>query len=306
MKRLTVATKKPFAADAIDLIKDIAEDADYEFHLLEKYQTQSELAEAVKNTDALIVRSDKIDKEILSAGDKLKIVVRAGAGYDNVDLQAAKEKAVVVMNTPGQNANAVAELAAGMMIYMLRNRFNGSAGSELRGKKLGIHAFGNVGRNLARIALGIGMEVFAFDAFVKPEDIEAEGVKPLDSVEDLYSTAQFISLHIPANEETVKSVDEHLLRLMPPQAVLVNTARKEIIHEEDLLNFMANNSDFTYISDIKPDKCDEFEKNLAEQIFFTPKKMGAQTKEANVNAGVAAAGQIVNFFENGDETYRVN
>ncbi len=306
MKKVTVATDKPFAKEAVDKIRDIIADADFELALLEKYTEHQQLVEAAQNTDALIIRSDKVDAQVLRAGNRLKIVVRAGAGYDNVDLSAATETGVIVMNTPGQNSNAVAELAFGMMLFMNRNRLNSGTGAELRCKKLGIHAFGNVGKFVARIALGFGMDVYAFDAFVPKEVIEKEGVKALDSVEELYSMCQYISLHIPANTETKASINYNLLNMMPHGATLVNTARKEVIHEDDLLKIMEERPDFRYISDIEPSKKAEFSEKFANRIFFTPKKMGAETGEANINAGVAAARQIVNFFENGDETFRVN
>ena len=236
----------------------------------------------------------------------MKIVVRAGAGYDNVDLNAASEKNIVVMNTPGQNSNAVAELALGMMIFQARGQFNGKPGTELKQKKLGIHAYGNVGKNIARIANGFGMEVFAFDPFVSKEDIEKNDVKALDSVDELYSTCQYISLNIPANAETAGSIDYDLLSKMPGNAILVNTARKEVINEPEILKIMENRADFQYLSDIAPDCRVEFEEKYKGRFFFTPKKMGAQTAEANLNAGFAAASQIVNFFENGDNTFQVN
>ncbi len=306
MKKVTVATDKPFAKEAVDKIRDIIADADFELALLEKYTEHQQLVEAAQNTDALIIRSDKVDAQVLRAGNRLKIVVRAGAGYDNVDLSAATETGVIVMNTPGQNSNAVAELAFGMMLFMNRNRLNSGTGAELRCKKLGIHAFGNVGKFVARIALGFGMDVYAFDAFVPKEVIEKEGVKALDSVEELYSMCQYISLHIPANTETKASINYNLLNMMPHGATLVNTARKEVIHEDDLLKIMEERPDFRYLSDIEPSKKAEFSEKFANRVFFTPKKMGAETGEANINAGVAAARQIVNFFENGDETFRVN
>jgi D-3-phosphoglycerate dehydrogenase len=306
MKTILVATQKPFAPKAVNSIKEICENAGYEFQLLEKYADQADLIKAVENVNAVIIRSDKITKEVLDAAKKLEIVVRAGAGYDNVDLQAATEKGVVVMNTPGQNSNAVAELALGMMVYMARNKYNGSAGTELRGKTLGIHAYGNVGRYVAKVAKGFGMKVYAFDPFVKKKFIKKDKVKPVKSVEKLYSKCQYISLHIPANEHTKQSINYDLLSKMPENAVLVNTARKEVIHEDDLLKLMADRNDFTYISDIAPDKKADFEANFPDRIFFTPKKMGAQTAEANINAGVAAANQIKNFFEKGDKKFQVN
>ena len=304
--KITVATVKPFAPAAVEMIKNLVKDASYEFELLERYFDNAELIEAAKNTDALIIRSDKITREVIEATDRLKIVVRAGAGYDNVDLNAASEKNIVVMNTPGQNSNAVAELALGMMIFQARGQFNGKPGTELKMKKLGIHAYGNVGKNIARIAKGFGMEVFAFDPFVSKEDIEKDDIKALDSADELYSTCQYISLNIPANAETAGSIDYDLLSKMPEGAILVNTARKEVINEPEILKIMEARPDFQYLSDIAPNCKADFENKYQGRFFFTPKKMGAQTAEANINAGFAAASQIVNFFENNDRTFQVN
>ncbi len=305
MAKILVATEKPFAKAAVSKIKSLAEEAGFEFALLEKYTDKQQLLDAVKDAAGLIVRSDKITREVLDAAKELKIVVRAGAGYDNLDLEACTEKGVVAMNTPGQNSNAVAELALGMMVFMARNKFNGTAGTELRGKKLGIHAYGNVGYYVAKIAKGFGMDVYAFDPFVSKEKIEADGVTAVDAVEELYSTCQYVSLHIPANDQTKKSINAELLSKMPAKAVLVNTARKEVIDEESVLGLMAERDDFIYISDIAPDN-EGFLKNYADRVFFTPKKMGAQTAEANINAGVAAVNQIIAFINEGDETFRVN
>lgn len=304
--KITIATNKPFAKEAVNKIKEIIIDSGFEFELLEKYTNQNELIDVAKNTDALIVRSDKITKEVIDASDRLKIVVRAGAGYDNVDIDAANNKNIAVMNTPGQNSNAVAELALGAMVFMARNKFNGNSGFELKGKTIGIHAYGNVGKNVARIAKGFGMEVYAFDAFVVPEDIQKDDVKALETVQELYSSCQYISLHIPANEYTKKSIGYELLSTMPKNAVLVNTARKEVINEDELLNLLGKRTDFSYISDIAPDNAEELIEKFGDRCFFTPKKMGAQTSEANINAGIAAAIQIINFFENGDTKYQVN
>ncbi len=305
--KITVATVKPFAPAAVAKIKETVEDAGYKFELLEKYEDQSDFVKAAANTDALIIRSDKATKEVIEAGgDRLKIIVRAGAGYDNIDLAAASENGIVVMNTPGQNSNAVAELALGMMVFGARGKFNGKSGSELKAKKLGIHAYGNVGKLVAKIAQGFGMEVFAFDAFVPKEVIEEDGVKALDSADELYSICQYVSLHIPANDDTKQSIDYELLSKMPEGATLVNTARKEVIHEDELLKLMNDRSDFKYLSDIAPDKKAEFEEKFTDRVFFTPKKMGAQTVEANLNAALASAKQIINFFENGDTTFQVN
>ncbi|WP_282038673.1 NAD(P)-dependent oxidoreductase [Saccharicrinis aurantiacus] len=305
MAKVLVATEKPFAKVAVEGIKEIVDKAGFEFALLEKYTDKSELLEAVKDADALIVRSDKVTQEVVDAASNLKIVVRAGAGYDNLDLAACTAKNVVAMNTPGQNSNAVAELAFGMMIAMARNAYNGTAGTELRGKKIGIHAYGNVGLYVAKIAQGMGMEVFAFDPFVDDAVIKADGVTPLASMEELYSTCQYVSLHIPATEKTKESINYDLLKTMPANAVLVNTARKEVIHEADMIKLMMEREDFSYISDIAPDNKNDYAP-FGGRFFFTPKKMGAQTSEANINAGVAAANQIVNFINNGDTTFKVN
>lgn len=301
-----VATEKPFAKAAVTGIREVLDSAGYELKLLEGYTDRKELLSAVTDADALIVRSDKIDSEVIDAAAKLKIVVRAGAGYDNIDTEACSKKNIVAMNTPGQNSNAVAELALGMMVYLARGGFNGKPGTELKGKSLGIHAYGNVGRYVAGIASGFGMDIYAFDPFVENADIEKDGVKALKTVEELYSGCQYISLHIPSNEQTKKSIGFELLSMMPENAVLVNTARKEVINEEELMKVFAERDDFSYISDIAPDCREEIESAYEGRYFFTPKKMGAQTAEANINAGLAAANQIVGFLEKGDETYRVN
>ncbi|HKK62596.1 MAG TPA: 3-phosphoglycerate dehydrogenase [Bacteroidales bacterium] len=306
MTKVLIATEKPFSKTAIDEVKKSIEQADFQIDLLEKYAEKSALLTAVKDADALIVRSDKIDQEVFDAADNLKIVVRAGAGYDNVDLAAATSKGVVVMNTPGQNSNAVAELAIGMMIFLNRNKYTPKAGVELRGKKIGIHAYGYVGRIVARIANGLGMKVYAYDPFVDKVIIENDGVNCLSSAEELYSTCQYISLHIPSNDQTRNSINEALLSSMPEGATLVNTARKEVIDEQGLLKAMADRDDLRYLSDIAPDIKDELVEKYSDRVFFTPKKMGAQTAEANLNAGVAAVKQIVAFITNGDETFKVN
>ena len=302
--KVLVATEKPFAKIAVDGIRKEIEAAGYELVLLEKYTDKAQLLDAVKDANAIIIRSDIIDAEVLDAAKELKIVVRAGAGYDNVDLASATAHDVCVMNTPGQNSNAVAELALGMMVYAVRNFYNGTSGTELMGKKLGIHAYGNVGQNVGRIARGFGMEVYAFDPFMTDEQIKNAGATPLHSAEEMYKMCQYISLHIPATEQTKKSINYDLLKDMPKGAVLVNTARKEVIDEEGLAKLMEERADFHYITDIAPD-CDCFSK-FEGRFFATPKKMGAQTEEANVNAGLAAAHQIVNFIEKGDEKFRVN
>ncbi|MEN8192408.1 MAG: 3-phosphoglycerate dehydrogenase [Bacteroidota bacterium] len=304
--KVLVATEKPFAPAAVNEIKKLVEDAGQQFELLEKYTEKSEFINAVSNADALIIRSDKATSEVIEAANNLKIIVRAGAGYDNIDLSAATEKGIVAMNTPGQNSNAVAELAIGMMIYMARGKYNGKPGSELKGKTLGIHAYGNVGKLVADIAKGFGMSVSAFDPFIPAESIEADGVKVYSTVEELYSNNQYISLHIPANEQTKKSINYELLSKMPKGATLINTARKEVVDEESLVKLLTDRNDFKYASDIAPDNADELLGNFADNCYFTPKKMGAQTAEANLNAGVAAANQIIGFFENGDTTFQVN
>jgi len=306
MTKILVATDKPFAKAAVDQIKAEVEKAGFLCEFFEKYTSQEQLIEAVKGADALIVRSDLITPEVIAAADKLKIVVRAGAGFDNVNLPAATAKNIVVMNTPGQNSNAVAELALGMMVFQARNQFNGSSGTELLGKKLGIHAYGNVGKHVARIAKGFGMEIYAFDPFVNKADIEADGVHAVDTVEKLYSDCDYISLHIPANAQTKQSINFTLLSKMKKGGTLVNTARKEVIHEDDLVKVFEANEGFKYLSDIAPDNKAVIEEKYAGRCFFTPKKMGAQTAEANINAGIAAAKQIIAFFEKGDTTFKVN
>lgn len=304
--KILVATEKPFAPEAIQQIKTVVENTGHELILLEKYTETAQLLEAVADADALIVRSDIVSAEVVEAANQLKIVVRAGAGYDNLDLEALSAKNIVAMNTPGQNSNAVAELAIGMMVFLARGKFNGKSGSELKDKKLGIHAYGNVGRYVAKIAKGFGMEVYAYDPFVNKADIEKDGVQVLNSVEELYSTCQYISLHIPANDKTKKSINFDLLSKMPQNGVLVNTARKEVIDEEGLLKLMEERKDFMYLSDIAPANAEVLVEKYADRLFFTPKKMGAQTAEANINAGVAAANQIAEFFKSGDTTFKVN
>jgi D-3-phosphoglycerate dehydrogenase len=306
MKKVLVATVKPFAPVAISGIKKVLDSAGYELVLLEKYENQEELIRSVEEVDALIVRSDKADKEVIKYCKNLKIIVRAGAGYDNIDLEAASGRGIVVMNTPGQNSNAVAELGLGMMVYIARNCFDGKPGKELKDKTLGIHGYGNVGKRIATIAFGFGMDIYAFDPFIDTSVIENDRVKVIKSVDELYRTCQYISLHIPANDETRESINYDILKLMPQDATLVNTARKEIICEESLLKMFAERNDFKYVSDIAPDSSDKIEKNYPGRYYFTPKKMGAQTAEANINAGIAAASQIVNYFEKGDTTYEVN
>ena len=304
--KILIATDKPFAAEAVKGIQNVIDEAGFETVLLEKYTEKSQLLDAVKDVNAIIIRSDIIDAEVLAAAPELKIVVRAGAGYDNVDLEAATARQVVVMNTPGQNSNAVAELALGMMVYSARNFYDGSSGSELASKKLGIHAYGNVGRNVARIAKGFGMEIYAYDPFCSAEVIEKDGVKALDSVEELYEKCQYISLHIPATDETKNSINYALLSKMPKKAVLINTARKEVIHESDLVKWMEERADVKYMTDIMPKNHEEMTSKFPTRYFSTPKKMGAQTAEANNNAGIAAARQIVDFFKTGNTQFQVN
>jgi len=306
MAKVLIATVKPFSAQAVEEVTGIFQEAGYELEVLAKYPEQSDLVAAVADADAMIIRSDQVDREVLEAAGKLKIVVRAGAGYDNVDLEAATEKGVVVMNTPGQNSNAVAELALGMMVYMNRKRFTPSAGTELRGKKLGIHAYGAVGRIVGMIAKGFGMKVYAYDPFVDPVIIKNDGVAVEESAESLYSKCEYISLHIPATSETRGSINFDLMNLMPKGATLVNTARKEVIDEEGLVKIFKEREDFRYLSDIAPDCKEALLEQYEGRVFFSPKKMGAQTAEANLNAGVAAARQIVNFLEKGDTTFKVN
>ena len=304
--KVLVATEKPFAAVAVNGIKQVIDEAGYQLALLEKYSSKQELLDAVADADAIIIRSDIVDKEVLDAAKNLKIVVRAGAGYDNIDLEASKAKGVVAQNTPGQNSNAVAELVFGMTVMAVRNMYNGTSGTELKGKKLGIHAFGQVGRNVARIAKGFEMEVSALDQDCPAEVIAAAGVAPIHSVEELYTNNQFVSLHIPATAETKKSVGYELVKLLPKNGVLINTARKEVIDEEGLAKAMEERPDIKYVADIKPDTAEELKARFGDRVFFTPKKMGAQTAEANINAGIAAAHQIVEFLRDGINRFQVN
>ena len=303
--KVLIATEKPFAAAAVSGIKEVIEAAGYEVALLEKYTEKSQLLTAVADADALIIRSDKVDAEVLDAAKQLKIVVRAGAGYDNVDLEAATARKVVVMNTPGQNANAVAELVLGLLVYTVRNFYNGKSGSELMGKTLGILAFGNVGRNVARIAQGFGMKVMAYDAYCPAEAIEKAGVKAAASQAELFKEADIVSLHIPATAETRQSINKALCSTMKKGAILINTARKEVIDEAGLIELMKEREDLKYITDIMPDADAEF-KQFEGRYFSTPKKMGAQTSEANTNAGIAAARQIVGYLKEGITKFQVN
>jgi len=303
--KVLVATEKPFAASAVDGIRKEIESAGHELSLLEKYTEKQQLLDAVKSADAIIVRSDKITADVLDAADNLKIVVRAGAGYDNIDLSHAKERGVVVENTPGQNSNAVSELVFGLLVYAVRGFYNGKSGSELKGKKLGILAFGNVGRNVARIAKGFGMEVYAYDAFCPKTAIEAAGAVAVDSNEQLFEQCDIVSLHIPATPETKESINGRLVGKMKKGGILINTARKEVVNEKELLALMAERTDLKYITDIKPNADAEFSQ-FEGRYFSTPKKMGAQTAEANTNAGIAAAVQINAFFKDGCTKFQVN
>jgi D-3-phosphoglycerate dehydrogenase len=308
-KKVLLATEKAFSASARDQVVAIIEEAGYQPVVLESYKAKADLLAAVADVDAMIIRSDIVDAEVLAAAKNLKLVVRAGAGYDNIDCKTAKEKGVAAMNTPGQNANAVAELAIGMMVYLARGKFDGKTGSELKGKRLGLHAFGAVGRCVATIAKGFGMTVCAFDPFVDAARIQAAGVEPVSSVEALYKQCDYVSLHIPATAETKNSIGRSLLSLLPKGATLVNTARAEVINEAELLALFEERSDLRYLSDVEP-KAAEVKAALTEKFgaryYCTPKKMGAQTEEANVNAGLAAARQIVGFFETGCRDYIVN
>lgn len=305
--KVLVATEKPFAKEAVNGIKDIVEKAGYTFALLEKYTSKTQLLEAVADADALIIRSDKVTSEVVDAAKNLKIVVRAGAGYDNVDLASCSTKGIVVMNTPGQNSNAVAELAIGMMIFMARNQFNPGTGTEIHGKRMGIHAYGNVGKIVAKYAKGFGMTVYAYDPFITDKAVfEKDGVIPVDSVNELYSKSDYLSLHIPATTETKKSIGYDLMTSMPKGATLVNTARKEVIDEEGLIKAMSERTDLKYITDIAADSQTIMSDKFDKRVFATSKKMGAETAEANINAGLAAARQIVAFFTDGDVKFQVN
>jgi len=306
MAKILIATDKPFAAIAVDGIRAILKSNKDELVLLEKYGEKAKLLEAVKDVDAIIIRSDVIDNEVFEAAKNLKIVVRAGAGYDNVDLAAATAHKVCVMNTPGQNSNAVAELVFGLLVFAVRNFYNGTSGTELKEKALGILAFGNVGRNVARIAKGFGMKVSAFDAYCPASAIEAAGVKAVGSTAELFKSCQIVTLHIPATAETKGSINFELMNSMPKGAILINTARKEVIDEAGLKKMFEERPDFKYIADIKPDIDAELKASFADRYFATPKKMGAQTSEANINAGLAAANQIVGFLNDGNEKFRVN
>ena len=304
--KVLIATQKPFAAVAVEGIKKILVEAGHEVILLEKYAEQADLVAAVADAEAIIIRSDKVTAEVLAAAPKLRIVVRAGAGYDNVDLAAATEHGVVVMNTPGQNSNAVAELAVAMMIFMARTQFTPATGSEVQGKRLGIQAFDNVGRLVGAKAKALGMEVLALDPFLTPEQIEAGGARPVFSVEELYASSDYVSVHIPALPSTIGSIGYDLITKMPKGAVLVNTARKEVVDEECLLKALEARPDLKYVTDVMPDNYALLQEKFGLRVFATPKKMGAQTAEANINAGLAAARQIVDFFATGNTRFQVN
>ena len=306
MAKILIATEKPFSKVAVDGIKKVIDEAGMELALLEKYTEKSQLLEAVADADALIVRSDKVDAEVVDAAKNLKIVVRAGAGFDNLDLDACTKANVVAMNTPGQNANSVAELVFGMLVMAVRNFYDGTSGTELMGKKLGILAFGNVGRNVARIAKGFGMEVMAYDAFCPAEVIESAGVVAASSQTELFEQCDVVSLHIPATPETRQSINAELVGKMKKGGIVVNTARMEVIDEASLLELMKERTDIKYVADIKPDMHAEYTEALAGRYFATPKKMGAQTAEANVNAGIAAAKQIVGYIKEGITKFQLN
>ena len=304
--KILIATEKPFAAAAVKAMEEIITAAGIEVVKLEKYTEKKQLLEAVAEVDGIIIRSDIVDAEVLDAAKNLKIVVRAGAGFDNIDLAAASAHNVVAMNTPGQNANAVAELVFGMLLFQCRNQFSGAAGTELMGKTLGLHAFGNVARNVARVAKGFGMEVYAYDPFLTKEQIESAGVKAVESIPELYSTCQYVSLHCPATKETIGSINYDLLKSMPKNACLINTARKEVVDDAGLMKLMEERADFKYIADVKPAAADAFVEKFGTRVFFTPKKSGAQTAEANSNAGIAAAKQSVGFLKEGIDRFRLN
>jgi D-3-phosphoglycerate dehydrogenase len=306
MKRVLLATEKPFAAPAVEGIRKIFNEAGYEMLVLDKYVGQESLIRNVADVDALIIRSDIADRKIIEAGSRLRIVVRAGAGYDNIDLQACTEKGVIAMNTPGQNSNAVAELVIGMIIHHIRHQFNGDAGTELRGKSIGLHGFGWVAKHVAWIAKGFGMTVNAYDPFIEKSIIEKEAVILHDDLKSLYKSSQYVSIHIPFNDYTREIVNQELLSLMPKGACLINTARKEVISESGLLRIFEERNDFSYIADVPPDVATKIAILYPGRFFFTPKKSGAQTEEANNNAGLAAARQIVDFFEKGDTRFKVN
>ena len=303
---ILLATEKPFTKETVEDIKKLVERSGNTFKLLEKYKTKQELMDSIKDANAIIVRSDKITKEIMDSSNNLKVIARAGAGFDNIDLGYASKKGIVVMNTPGQNANAVAELVFGLLVYAKRNFYDGSSGTELKGKKLGLLAFGNVGRNVARIAKGFGMEIYSYDAFVPKEVLEKEGIHAVDKQEDLFTDCDIVSLHIPATKETINSINYDLCSKMKKNAILINTSRKEVINEKELIKLMEERKDIKYVTDLMPDNHEEFLNKFKGRYFATPKKMGAQTQEANINAGKAAANQIIDFFKTGKTKFQVN
>ena len=303
--KVLIATEKPFAPVAVQGIKDVIEAGGHEFVLLEK-GTKEDLKKAVADVEGLIVRSDKIDKEVFDCAPNLKVVVRAGAGYDNIDLAESTARKICVMNTPGQNSNAVAELVFGMLVMVCRNYYNGTSGTELKEKTIGIHAYGQVGKNVARIAKGFGMNVMAYDPFVPSEVMANDGVVSAESINELYSKCDVVSLHIPANNETKKSVNKDIVGLLPKNGILVNTARKEVIDEESLVDALTERADIKYIADVKPDNADLMKEKFGDRVFFTPKKMGAQTSEANIKAGIAAAEQVVAYLKDGWNKFQVN
>jgi len=305
MKKILIATEKPFSPQAVKKISKTFKKAGYELSILEKYSSKEELIKNLMDKEGAIIRSDKFDAEVLGAAKNLKIVVRAGAGYDNVDLESATKNRIVVMNTPGQNSNAVAELAIGLAIFGIREMFSGKSGGELRGRTLGLHGFGFVARNVFRIARALGMKVIVYTRYSR-HAAAAIGLKVTDSLEQLYKKSDIVSIHVPAKGEHIRSVTYEILQHLKDDAIIVNTARKEVINEPDLLKIMQEKPNLKYMSDVTPDCAEDFHKMFEGRYFFTPKKAGAQTSEANINAGVAAAEQIVDFFEKGDETYRVN
>jgi len=305
-KKVLVATVKPFAAAAVKHIAEVFREADYEMILLESYADKSEFLKTVADVDALIIRSDKVTEEVINAALNLKIVVRGGAGFDNIDLDAATARNVVVMNTPGQNSNAVGELVFGLMLNLARRGYTGKPGTELKGKKLGIHAYGNVGRCVATIAKGFGMDLFAFDPYIDQEIMVKDGVTPVDSVDELYKTCDYISLHLPKIKETIGSINYELMSKMKKGAAIINSARAEVVDEPSLRNILEERDDFLFAADVAPECKDELTEKYPLRTFFTAKKMGAQTAEANINAGIASARQIVAFFEKGDTTFKVN
>jgi D-3-phosphoglycerate dehydrogenase len=305
-KKVLVATEKPFAHEAMNALENVASEAGYELLKLESYKDKSQLLEAVADVDGLIVRSDKVTEEVMQAASGLKIVVRAGAGFDNIDLQAATDRKICVMNTPGQNSNAVAELVFGLMLNIARKHYSGASGTELKGKKLGIHAYGNIGLLVKKIATGFGMDVYAYDPYVSKDRMEADGVTPVDSAEELYEKCEYVSIHLPKLKTTINSINYELMSKLPKNSTIINTARKEVVDEESLKQIMDEREDICYAADVAPDCEDELREKYGVRVFFTAKKMGAQTEEANINAGKAAISQIVKFFEKGDCTFQLN